>query len=162
MTSESLWYQSMSGVGKPLTQQSNLRSSFVVTFVSLGASDTSGITVERKTHSLYLHVGTTLRLVDYSIINPRRACAARVTSVCLSVTTLAKALLSSTLRKRYVQNWYRLFSVLSSWIFEKTDNSYGVKKPIFILLTAASYGADAVLFRQNFRRDRAFSGSFKV
>ena len=45
------------------------------------------------------------------IINPRRACAARVTvvccvcvcvSVCLSVTTLAKASLDSTLRKRYV------------------------------------------------------------
>ena len=46
-------------------------------------------------------------------------------SVCLSVsvTTLAKASLGSTLRQRYVQDWNRLFSVLSSWIFEKTFHS---------------------------------------
>ena len=64
------------------------------------------------------------------LINPWRACAARVTvvcsvcvSVCLSVTMLAKATLCSTLRKRYVQHWYRLFSVLGLWIFEKTFRS---------------------------------------
>ena len=59
-------------------------------------------------------------------VNPRHTCAARVTvviPVCLSVTTLAKASLGSTPRKRYVQHWYRLFSVLSSWIFEKTFRS---------------------------------------
>ena len=43
--------------------------------------------------------------------------------VCLSVTTLAKALLGSMPRKRYIQHWYMLFSVLSSSIFEKTFHS---------------------------------------
>ena len=55
--------------------------------------------------------------------------------VCLSVCLLprlAKASLSSTPRKRYVQHWYRLFSAIGSWIFEKKlpFKSYGVKKPI--------------------------------
>ena len=57
------------------------------------------------------------------IVNPRRTCAARVivvcwslscVSVCLSVTTLAKASVGSTPRKRYVQHWYRLFSMSDS------------------------------------------------
>ena len=37
-----------------------------------------------------------------------------VFGVCLCVTMLAKAWLGSTLRKRYLQHCYRLFSVLSS------------------------------------------------
>ena len=37
----------------------------------------------------------------------------------MSVTMLAKVSLGFTLRKRHIQHWYRLFLVLSSWIFEK-------------------------------------------
>ena len=72
----------------------------------------------------------------FMVVNPRRAITARDSSlfpcVCLSVTMLAKASLGSMPRKRYVQHWYRLFSVLSSRIFEKNlpCKSYGVKKPI--------------------------------
>ena len=71
-------------------------------------------------------------------------------SVCLSVTTLAKASLGSTPRKRYVQHWYRLFSVLSSKkpfrskVMAQYANEY--------LLTATSSGADAATFHLNFRR----------
>ena len=72
-------------------------------------------------------------------------------SVCLSVTTLAKASLRSTLRRRYVQHWYTLFSVLRSWNFEKTFRS----KVMEYLLTATSYCTDAANFD-------GFSGSFKV
>ena len=77
--------------------------------------------------------------------------------VCLSVTTLAKASLGSTLRRRYVQHWYRLFSrfltrgfskkppVLKLWRELKSQyaNEY--------MLTTTSYGADAATFR-HFRR----------
>ena len=44
-------------------------------------------------------------------------------SVCMSVTTLVKASLDFTLRKRYIQYCYRIFLVLSSWIFEKAFRS---------------------------------------
>ena len=43
--------------------------------------------------------------------------------VCLSVTTLAKASLSSTLKQRHVQHWNGLFSVSSLWILEKNIRS---------------------------------------
>ena len=66
-----------------------------------------------------------------TIINPWRACTARVTvvvvcvclSVCLSVPSLAKASLGSTLRQRYVQHLYRLFSVLTRDFSKKTFRS---------------------------------------
>ena len=66
------------------------------------------------------------RLYTTHIFNPRCACAARVTVLwwphsCVSVTTLVKASLGSTPRKRYVQHWFRLFSVSSLWIFKKTS-----------------------------------------
>ena len=75
----------------------------------------------------------------YSIINPRRACAARVTvlalcvclsvrlsvclSVCLSVTALAATAFVSACNEWHLRHYYRLFLDLSSWIFEKTFRS---------------------------------------
>ena len=35
--------------------------------------------------------------------------------MCLSVTTLAKASLGSTLRQRYLQHWYRVLNVHSAY-----------------------------------------------
>ena len=65
------------------------------------------------------------------LINPRRACAARVTvlalcvclSVCLSVTALAATAFVSTCNQRHLRHYYRLFLDFNSWIFEKAFRS---------------------------------------
>ena len=74
-----------------------------------------------------------------SVINPRCACAARVTqylsslcvclsvclsvcpclSVCVSVTTLAATAFVSACNQRHLQNCFGLFLDCSLWIFEK-------------------------------------------
>ena len=58
-------------------------------------------------------------------LNPRRACAARVTLcvVCLSVTALAATAFFSACNEWHLRNYYRLFLDLSSWTFEKTFRS---------------------------------------
>ena len=68
----------------------------------------------------YKHTIKTFAHTRYFAVYGPSSLLAKFLCVCLSVTTLAKASLDFTLRKRYVQHWYRLFSVLSSWIFEKT------------------------------------------
>ena len=77
-------------------------------------------------------------------------------SVRLSVTTLAKASLGSTLRRSYVQHWYRLFSALTRGSSKKpfVQKLWRAKSQYAkeYVLTATSYGADAATFRLNFRR----------
>ena len=64
-----------------------------------------------------------MRSEGYRLTVVGRAIPNSCLSVCLSVTTLAKASLGSTLRRRYVQHWCRLFSVFHLWIFKKTFGS---------------------------------------
>ena len=67
----------------------------------------------------------------HPLINPRRACAARVTvlalcvclSVCLSVTALAATAFVSTCNQRHLWHYYRLFLDFNSWILEKAFRS---------------------------------------
>ena len=73
-------------------------------------------------------------MIEFHVINPRRACAARFTTValivCLSVITLAAASLGSTLLNR-------LFSVLTrGYIFEKTFRSRVMTSFTYCRLTA--------------------------
>ena len=75
--------------------------------------------------------------------------------VCLSVTTLAKALLGSTARKRYVQHWYKLFSVLSLWSFERPSVQMLWREKANMLMSnclPTSSGADEATFCLNFCR----------
>ena len=44
-------------------------------------------------------------------------------SVGMSVTMLVKESFGLTPRKKYIQHWHRLFSLVSSWIFEKSFRS---------------------------------------
>ena len=64
-------------------------------------------------------------LLNTVFLNPRRACAARVTlcvclSVCLSVTALAATAFVSACNQRHLRHYFRLFN---SWIFEKAFRS---------------------------------------
>ena len=69
--------------------------------------------------------------VTVYIINPRRACAARVTvlalcvclCVCLSVTALAATAFVSACNQRHLRHYFRLFLDFNSWIFEKAFRS---------------------------------------
>ena len=65
------------------------------------------------------------------VINPRRACAARVTvvglcvcvCVCWSVTPLAASASAYTCNQQYSRVFLRLFLDFDSWIFEKPFRS---------------------------------------
>ena len=96
------------------------------------------------TLTLFLHV----EALDGGewLINPRRACAARVPvlalcvclCVCLSVTALAATAFVSACNQRHLRHYFRLFLDFNSWIFEKAFRykSYGEKKPICKLVRA--------------------------
>ena len=69
-----------------------------------------------------------LTIVDSYLVNPRRACAARVRylSVCLSVCYRSSSYsvsFISTCNERHLRHYYRLFLDFNSWIFEKAFRS---------------------------------------
>ena len=82
--------------------------------------------------------GTTIRhrviFFVCAFINPRRACAARVStcfvclSVCLSVTAVAATAFVSTCNERHLRHYYRLFLGFNSWNVRQSIpfKSYGV------------------------------------
>ena len=72
--------------------------------------------------------------VFYLFINPRRACAARVTvlglCVCVSVTTFSAATRNETAKKRYQRVQYHTGFIFKNGDFGKNAafESYGVKQ----------------------------------
>ena len=70
-------------------------------------------------------------------------------SVRLSVTTLAKASLGSTLRRSYVQHWYRLSRFLTRGFSKKPSVQKLWREKANMLMV---YAYDAATFRLNFRR----------
>ena len=87
----------------------------------------SVVTLTTTSNTLFLGNirGCNKVLLNTVFINPRRACAARVT-LCVStdsVTALAATAFVSACNDRHLRHYYRLFLDLSSWIFEKTFRS---------------------------------------
>ena len=77
-------------------------------------------------------VQETTRCAEFTIFNPRHACAGGLlylscvcvcVCVCLSVPTPAPTSLVYTLKMRYIGVYLRLFSVFDSWIFDKSFGS---------------------------------------
>ena len=94
------------------------------------------------THSQYSSplAEVALELIIHTFINPRRACAGGLLyllclSVCLSVTTLAAASFSSTIKLRYEGIQLSILFIFNSWIFKKMLPSKVMASLILLTVT---------------------------